>query len=339
MDDEGHSQTIEYTRTDVLPSCPGTYPGWTSSTTTIYDSNSQNRNLFDLSSQQWNFAANKSKPCFSSTPGVTVNRGSSTYRYQSVSFDTDIACGRTEAFFECPMTTGESVLYNKTYTLPDCPAPDTCSAENLTDCPSLAVYWQSSQRTITDSPSSYTNRNLFDLSSDQYEYALDEDDSCNSLTPGVSVANGNYTSRYQYVTFDLDIACGDNFTSHFHCPMTFSAKGVDYNRTDNLPACDGDDDTDDTDDSDDDDSGYTPSAEKIALEEDSYHGPGYTYYTGQDSTWYSSSLYNDGAYGTSYDYTYRNSYSYNYGSSSVMQWDYAYDDWRTNGSDDYYTGD
>jgi len=58
----------------------------------------------------------------------------------------------------------------------------------------------------------------------------------------------------------------------------------------------------------------------------------YSYYTGDASTWYSSSLDSDaypsrGVGGTSYDYTYRNSYSYSNG--QVYKWDYARESWNT----------
>ena len=54
----------------------------------------------------------------------------------------------------------------------------------------------------------------------------------------------------------------------------------------------------------------------------------YSYYTGRDSTWVSSTLRDDGPGYTSYDYTYRNSYSYcSSCTHSVQQWDYAYDRW------------
>jgi len=61
--------------------------------------------------------------------------------------------------------------------------------------------------------------------------------------------------------------------SHYHCPVIYDdGEGVEYSRSDDLPAC-----VDDT----------PPSEEKIAIEADSYHGPDYSYYTGRDSTWYS----------------------------------------------------
>ena len=67
----------------------------------------------------------------------------------------------------------------------------------------------------------------------------------------------------------------------------------------------------------------------------------YSYYTGSQSTWYSSSLNSDsyparGVAGTSYDYTYRNSYSYDATNSAIYKWDYAYDAWNSTRA--YYTG-
>lgn len=44
-----------------------------------------------------------------------------------------------------------------------------------------------------------------------------------------------------------------------------------------------------------------------------------SYYTGGDSTWYASTLRDDGPGYTSYDYTYRNSYSYEASSGNVYK--------------------
>ena len=67
---------------------------------------------------------------------------------------------------------------------------------------------------------------------------------------------------------------------------------------------------------------------------------GYSYYTGEASTWYSSTLDSDSSYsavgGTSYDYTYRTSYSCDNSNSEIYKWDYAYDSWNTSRA--YYTG-
>jgi len=62
------------------------------------------------------------------------------------------------------------------------------------------------------------------------------------------------------------------------------------------------------------------------------------YYDGQDSTWYSPSLYSDGSSTqTSYDYSYGNSYSYETGYGDVDKWDYRTDNWNDTQSS-YYTG-
>ena len=62
-----------------------------------------------------------------------------------------------------------------------------------------------------------------------------------------------------------------------------------------------------------------------------------TYYDGDDSTWYSSTLSSDGYGYGSYDWTYGNSYSYQSSTGDVAKWDYRTDAWNLTQSS-YYTG-
>ena len=78
--------------------------------------------------------------------------------------------------------TTQSVFYSRT--------------DNLADCPTTTVAWEAESKTIEDSESSYTDRNLFDLSRRQWVFVNDPADACRAITPGVSVRNGDTTARY-----------------------------------------------------------------------------------------------------------------------------------------------
>jgi len=68
--------------------------------------------------------------------------------------------------------------------------------------------------------------------------------------------------------------------------------------------------------------GYVSPSESVKSNTDSNY-----VYTGQDSTWYSSTLRSDGTGSvTSYDTSYRNSYSY-INAGNVKQWDYTTSSW------------
>ena len=89
------------------------------------------------------------------------------------------------------------MILTRTDVLPACSDTNT---DSNTSPPSggvsLAIIWSASSKTITNTASSYNNRNLFDLSTPQYNVAVNSSKACYSTTAGVSVRNSYYTSRY-----------------------------------------------------------------------------------------------------------------------------------------------